>query len=108
MISRKKYLNFPSLNRHLLETFSKTSVENILAFDIETTGLSWKNSMVFLIGFLKPDTATGQWCLEQWFLDNPCAEKELLEQFFDMINSDTLLLHYNGRQFDLPFLKRCV
>jgi len=25
-----------------------------------------------------------------------------------MINSDTLLLHYNGRQFDLPFLKgRC-
>lgn len=108
MISRKKYLNFPSLNRHLLETFSKTSMKNILAFDIETTGLSWKNNMVFLIGFLKPDTATGQWCLEQWLLDDPCAEKELLEQFFDRINSDTLLLHYNGRQFDLPFLKgRC-
>ncbi len=108
MISRKKYPNFPFPDRILLETFSKTSAENLLAFDIETTGFSWRNSMVFLIGFLKLDTAAGQWRLEQWLLDDPSGEKELLKRFSGRITADTVLLHYNGRQFDLPFLKgRC-
>lgn len=108
MISRKKYLNFPFPDRSVLETFAKTSAEHFLAFDIETTGFSWKNGIVFLIGFLKLDISAGQWCLEQWLLDDPSDEKELLERFSDTITADTVLFHYNGRQFDLPFLeKRC-
>lgn len=34
MISRKKSPDFPFPDRSLLETFAKTSAENLLAFDI--------------------------------------------------------------------------
>ena len=35
--------------------------------DIETTGLSPKNSLIYLIGILYFDK---EWHLKQWFLDN--------------------------------------
>lgn len=82
--------------------------ENPLFFDIETTGLSWKNSMVFLIGFLKMDSEKNKWILEQWFLEDPSEEKELLEKFSDVLKGNPFLVHYNGQKFDLPYLKgRC-
>lgn len=102
MLSRVIYMDLFSADERILEIFSKRSVENILFFDIETTGLSWKDSMVFLIGTLRREM--GKWRLEQWFLDDPSFEKELLEKFFAAWTPDTFLIHYNGRQFDLPFL----
>lgn len=108
MISRKKHLNFPHTDANLLESFSKTSIENLLLLDIETTGFSWKNSMVFLIGFMKIDSACGRWVVEQRLLEDPAMEKELLAEFSHLITANTCLVHYNGRRFDLPFLEgRC-
>lgn len=102
MISRIIYMDLSPTDEKILEIFSKTSVENMLFFDIETTGLSWKNAMVFLIGVLFK--RNGKWQMEQWFLDDPSCERELLEMFFAAWTPDTFLIHYNGRQFDLPFL----
>lgn len=106
MISRVNYMDLFSADERILEIFSKRSMEDMLFFDIETTGLSWKESMVFLIGTLRREM--GKWRLEQWFLDDPSCERELLEKFFAAWTPDTFLIHYNGRQFDLPFLSgRC-
>lgn len=106
MLSRVIYMDLSPTDERILEIFSKTSVENMLFFDIETTGLSWKDSMVFLIGILRKEMGT--WRLEQWFLDDPSCERGLLERFFAAQDTDTFLVHYNGRQFDLPFLAgRC-
>lgn len=73
-----------------------------LFFDIETTGLSWQRSHVYLIG-----AAYGQghqWLLRQWFLQKPSEEKELLQEFASFLSGFTQIIHYNGQSFDLPYL----
>lgn len=108
MNCKKTYLNFPSPETFLPGRNAQKSLENLLFFDIETTGLSWKRSMVFLIGFLKKKSEKNGWILEQWFLDDPSREKELLEMFAHTIEKDTFLIHFNGKKFDFPYLKgRC-
>ena len=112
---------------HIPENLSKTSV----FFDIETTGLSWRTSHLYLIGcayydkneaaVLSADTSKNEmnspiseqeqkhpygWILQQWFLEKPGEEKELLEQFSVFLQEriwDTLV-HYNGTTFDIPYL----
>ena len=44
-------------------------------FDIETTGLSWRTSHLYLIGALFFDPAADTFTLRQWFLDRPTEEK---------------------------------
>lgn len=109
MISREKTLYFPDLDTHLLEIFSKASINNIRALHIETTGFSRNNSIVFLAGCLQADQPPDKWLLKQWLLDDPSSEKELLDALADEIQENACLLHYNGLQFALPFLeKRCA
>jgi len=109
MISRQKILDFPDLDHRLLEIFSNSPVKNILALHIETTGFSRDNSVVFLAGCLQTDQGQGKWLLKQWLLDDLSAEKELLGALAEEIRQKNCLLHYNGLQFDLPFLeKRCA
>jgi len=83
------------------------SPEDILFFDIETTGFSGNNSIVYLIGctYLQK----GIWYLKQWFADNPESELDLLHSFFDFLTHFSILVHFNGDTFDLPYLmKRCA
>ncbi len=77
--------------------------EKLLFFDIETTGLSARRDMVYLIGcaYLRD----GSWHYKQWFADSPEAEKELLLHFFLFASRFSMLVHFNGTTFDLPFLK---
>ncbi len=77
--------------------------ERLLFFDIETTGLSAKRDLVYLIGcvYLK----NGVWRLKQWFADSAEAEAELLVHFFLFASRFSVLVHFNGAAFDLPFLK---
>ena len=71
-------------------------------FDIETTGLSWRTSHLYLIGAAFMEN--GCWTLQQWFLQKPSEEKELLLQFSSFLSSFTQVIHYNGQGFDLPYL----
>lgn len=80
--------------------------EQVLFFDIETTGLSASGSYVYLIGaaFLSGGTVF----LHQWFMDDVAQEKELIRTFLEFADRYRLLVHYNGTAFDLPFLqKKC-
>lgn len=77
-------------------------------FDIETTGLSPKTSLVYLIGCCTPLTnagqPTGEWRLRQWFAETPDDEPQVLRAFLAALPENGRLCHYNGTTFDLPFL----
>lgn len=78
--------------------------DEILFFDIETTGFLASASYVYLIGavYYKEDS----WYLTQWFAEDTQSEKQILETFFSMIISYKRIIHYNGSGFDLPYLEK--
>lgn len=81
--------------------------EEILFFDIETTGLSADISFLYMIGALY--YKEGQWQIIQWFAQDYESEILLLEAFFSFSRNFSLLIHYNGTRFDIPFLeKKCA
>lgn len=80
--------------------------EEIIFFDIETTGFSAATSYVYLIGCAYYQD--GSYQLIQWLSDKIEEESELLTRFFTFVQKYKLLVHYNGTAFDLPFLlTRC-
>lgn len=82
-------------------------------FDIETTGLSWRNSHVYLIGVIF--RKKGTWTFRQWFLNTPVEEDVCLQDFYQfLVNLDReagehgkslFLVHFNGDTFDIPYLR---
>lgn len=83
-----------------------TSPDDLVFFDIETTGFSPKNAMCYLIGaafFQK-----GQLVITQWFADTPDSEAVLLQNFLTFLSDFQCIIHFNGDRFDIPFLReRC-
>jgi hypothetical protein len=80
--------------------------EELLFFDIETTGFSGEYSTLYLIGCVY--YRNGVWNLVQWFADTLNSEKELLVTFFEFLKSFQKVIHFNGDGFDIPYLlKRC-
>lgn len=80
--------------------------EELLFFDIETTGFSGDYNQVYLIGcvYFKDDSAR----FIQWFADSKSAESEIIDSFFEFAKNYRTLVHFNGDTFDIPFLeKRC-
>lgn len=85
-------------------------LEEVLFFDIETTGLSPGNSQVFLIGAIEKSKKEEPLTLVQFLAENNSAEEEtaLLKAFSDLAFKKKYLIHYNGSSFDVPFLlHRC-
>lgn len=80
--------------------------EDILFFDIETTGFSAETTVLYLIGcvYYKDNS----WNSIQWFADNNTSELDMLTAFFNFLSSYKLLIHYNGDGFDIPYIsKKC-
>lgn len=80
------------------------SLENILFFDIETTGLSADVSSLYLIGCIY--FSSDSFYLKQWFADEYHEEHLLLKAFFEFCKNFETLIHYNGSGFDLPYLRK--
>jgi len=72
-------------------------------FDIETMGLNPAQTEVILAGFLEvnPD---GSAVATQYFANQKNDEPELLEAVFQEFQKYDVLLTYNGKHFDLPFV----
>lgn len=81
-------------------------LNELVFFDIETTGFTPNSSSLYLIGVVYHQS--GSWQLKQWFADSMAAEQELLTSFFDFITKYKILVHFNGDSFDIPYLKKCA
>ena len=80
--------------------------EDVLFFDIETTGLSARSAGLYLIGVL---TYTDKnWTLLQYFCEDVADEPAVLQAFFDLLRTKKILISYNGDGFDIPFLRHMV
>jgi uncharacterized protein YprB with RNaseH-like and TPR domain len=101
MITIKHPIDFP-------ETYPLDRIgpkEQLLFFDIETTGFSGDTSQLYLIGCVYHDGFG--WKLIQWFADTRQAESELLDAFFGFVKRFKTLIHFNGDRFDIPYLEKC-
>jgi len=79
--------------------------EDIMFFDIETTGLSSWKSGLYLIGLLTYDDG---WKIIQYFCEDVSDETVVLENFFTLLSSKKVLISFNGDGFDIPFLTHMV
>lgn len=79
--------------------------EDILFFDIETTGLSHRNSRVYLIGAAL--CAEGKWEMIQFLAQEESEEEEraVLEAFQSLCAQKRCFVHFNGSTFDIPYLQ---
>ena len=102
-----KTINYTIPNPEFTYKFSCPK-EEILFFDIETTGLSAKSSSLYLIGVMFFDKDSGSWQLTQWFADNYKSEKLIIENFLSTLENYNYLYHFNGKTFDIPYvLTKC-
>lgn len=76
--------------------------ENLLFFDIETTGFTARSSNLYLIGCAYKESEN--WHIKQFFADNSSEEAEIIGAFFELAQNYSHLIHFNGNQFDLPYV----
>lgn len=82
-------------------------LEKILFIDIETTGFSAQSSYLYLIGCVYFEN--GGWYVIQWLAGTYAEEKEVLHAFFQFAAGYTHLIHFNGNNFDLPYMmQKCA
>lgn len=82
--------------------------DKISVFDIETTGLYPKHDKIILIGFVHLFPSTDNAELVQFFAESHEEEKDILFEATREITDSDMLITYNGRSFDVPFLSaRC-
>ena len=71
--------------------------------DIETTGFSRKNDVIYLIGFIYYENQ--DLIIEQFLCEKDADEYELLYKFNQVIKNYEQVIHFNGDNFDLPFIQ---
>lgn len=78
-----------------------------LFIDIETTGLYAKSSSLYLIGCIyyhQEQDGHSCWHSIQWFATNYEDEENVLRAFAEFAKNYHYLIHFNGNQFDIPYL----
>lgn len=79
-------------------------LEQILFLDIETTGFTARSSYLYLIGCAY--YSGGSWRTRQYFAQNYQEEAQILTAFFTFATQFRYLIHFNGNNFDLPFIQQ--
>lgn len=76
---------------------------HLLHFDTETTGLAGgTGTRAFMIG--AGDWIDGRFRIRQLTITSMAAEAAMLRHFAEWLNSDTVLVSYNGKCYDSPLL----
>lgn len=81
-----------------------TLAEDVLFFDIETTGFKASASHLYMIGCAFQDKA-GAWKIRQYMSVRPEEEAKLLRSFRELLSHFSVLVHFNGNRFDIPYMK---
>lgn len=77
-------------------------LERVLFLDIETTGFTARSSYLYLIGCAY--YLAGKWRTIQWMAESYEQETDILKAFFEFSKPYRYLVHFNGNNFDLPFI----
>ena len=89
---------------NLLKCISLTEPENFKFMDIETKGLS--NVPIILIGVA--EIKGNDIIASQYFLRDYADEPNILEAYLNHLDEDSIHVTFNGKSFDVPFIKnRC-
>lgn len=78
--------------------------ESALFFDIETTGFSPVHTHVYLIGCAA--RRGNLICVTQFFAEKPQEEKSILTAFLKLCAQYDSLISFNGKGFDIPYLRK--
>ena len=90
----------------LLNIIDSFDVSEHVFLDIETTGLSPKNSVCYLIGLAYYKDTSFE--CTQFFADTPGDEHVILQEFLSYISRFKAVVTYNGDTFDIPYIiSRC-
>ena len=81
-----------------------THRSELLFFDIETTGFSAGNTVLYMIGCMY--FKYGTWNVIQWFNDDDSSEFDILKRFSEFSRNYRVLIHYNGDGFDIPYIRK--
>ena len=77
--------------------------DKVLFFDIETTGFSRKYCNVYLIGCMY--FSGKELMYIQWLAENFNDEANILMAFHKFIQNFNTIIHFNGNNFDIPFIR---
>ena len=88
---------------HKLPQMLGCSKDDILFIDIETTGLSPRNSELYMIGLSYCENDS--WRIVQLFAESPAEEGHILKMFAKNFGGHSKIINFNGDRFDLPFLQ---
>ncbi len=83
--------------------YNEDILKESIFFDIETTGLNPKYSKIVMIGILYFEN--GNYTLTQLFSEED-GEKEVIQEFINIMMNFRYLISYNGNSFDLRFIKK--
>ena len=80
--------------------------KNIFLFDIETTGLSSKYHIIYMIGMTYIPKNQKEILIYQGMVEHEQEERQLLTWFLDTQKSLSIdeYSHFNGQRFDIPFI----
>lgn len=91
--------------RALLRHLSRPPLENVLVFDVESTGLSVEGGdLAVVVGVLRRDRLGETLVVEQAVLASPEGEPALLRWWNAQVRTSKAVLSYNGQRFDARLL----
>ena len=94
----------PKCRDNVLKSISMTDKENFKFMDIETKGLS--NVPIILIGVA--EIKGNNIIASQYFLRNYAEEASIIDAYLGHLDDDSVHVTFNGKTFDVPFIKnRC-
>lgn len=103
VLDRNKYSK--RCRDNLLKCISLTDSENFKFMDIETKGLS--NVPIILIGIA--EIKGNNIISSQYFLRDYTEEDSILDAYLSHLDDDSVHVTFNGKSFDVPFIKnRCT
>lgn len=89
---------------NLIRCASLVDIENFKFMDIETLGLS--NVEIILIGVA--EIKKNKIISSQYFLRNPTEELAILDAYFSHLDENSVHVTFNGKTFDVPFIKNRI
>jgi DNA polymerase elongation subunit (family B) len=93
----------PGLQRRIgiINADESVAPEDVVLLDLETTGLA--TTPLFLIGTLIWEEGTP--VVQQYFARDYAEERAVISLFVEAISRKKLLVSFNGRTFDLPYIR---